>query len=115
MQLHGAYGETAVAAIRATGYEVWLLDAPPDSAADAVLLDGRTGAQCGGTGQLADWSRVAELKRTGRRVVLAGGLSAGNLSAAAATGADTLDFNSSLETSPGVKSIVLLDELRKSM
>lgn len=111
VQLHGPYGEAAVAAIRAAGYEVWLLDAPEGSSADAVLLDGRSGAQSGGTGRLADWSHVAALKEAGRRVVLAGGLSAGNFAAAAATGADVLDFNSSLETSPGVKSIDKLDEL----
>ena len=60
---------------------------------------------------MADWSLVGELKRRGFRVVLAGGLSSGNLAIAAKTGADVLDVNSSLETSPGVKSVHLLDEL----
>ena len=83
--------------------------------ADAVLLDGRKGTQRGGTGMRADWSQVAALKLAGRRVILAGGISAANVAAAAATGADVLDANSALETSPGRKSVRLLDEFLASM
>ena len=114
VQLHGDYGATEVAALKTLGYEVWRLAPPFDgdfAGEDAVLLDGRKGAQRGGTGRLADWSRVAPLKRLGRRVVLAGGISAANVAAASATGADILDANSALETSPGVKSQELLREL----
>ena len=114
VQLHGDYGADDVAALKTLGYEVWRLAPPFDgdfAGEDAVLLDGRKGTQRGGTGRLADWSRVASLKRLGRRVVLAGGISAANIAAAAATGADILDVNSALETSPGVKSTALLKEL----
>ena len=52
-----------------------------------------------------------ELKRAGRRVVLAGAISAENIAAAVATGADVIDVNSSLETAPGVKSVERLDSL----
>ena len=45
------------------------------------------------------------------KAILAGGLSAANIAAARATGADVLDVNSSLETTPGVKSAELLAEL----
>ena len=114
VQLHGDYDADDVAALKAHGFEVWRL-APPDDAdfagEDAVLLDGRDGARRGGTGRLADWSHVAALKRLGRRVVLAGGISAANVAAASATGADILDANSALETAPGVKSTTLLREL----
>ena len=111
VQLHGAYGASEVAALKAKGLEVWRLHDGVDAHADATLLDGQVGKRRGGTGQLADWSLVAELKRRGRKVVLAGGLSSANIAAAAATGADILDVNSSLETAPGVKSIELLDAL----
>lgn len=131
IQLHGDYGAEAVAALKAKGYEVWRLCGDADVAVardarpyrtvtqkrdipDAVLLDGRKGAQRGGTGVRADWSLVAPLKLAGRRVVLAGGISAANVAAASATGADILDVNSSIETSPGVKSLVLLDELLRA-
>lgn len=122
IQLHGDYGAEEVAALKEKGYEVWRLCGDIDGAAarerdapDAVLLDGRDGARSGGTGKLADWSRVAELKRAGCRVVLAGGISAANIAAAVATGADILDVNSSLETSPGKKSIRLLGEFLAHM
>ena len=117
IQLHGNYGAKKISAIKAEGYEVWQLCMAPscETVADAVLLDGRKGTQCGGTGVRADWSQVAALKRAGRRVVLAGGISAANVAAAATTGADVLDANSSLETSPGQKSLRLLDEFLASM
>ena len=125
IQLHGGYGAEAVAAFKAKGYEVWRLfdggrgaTALPGGGAqlvateaDAVLLDGRKGTQCGGTGVRADWSLVEPLKRAGGRVVLAGGIAVANIADAAATGADVIDVNSSLETAPGKKSLALLDEL----
>ena len=111
VQLHGAYAASDVAALKAKVLEVWRLYDGADVHADATLLDGQVGKRRGGTGTLADWSLVAELKREGRRVVLAGGLSPENIAAAAATGADILDVNSSLETAPGVKSIERLDAL----
>ena len=54
---------------------------------------------------------MPRLKAAGRRVVLAGGISALNIGEAAATGADIVDVNSSLETAPGVKSADLLGAL----
>ncbi|MBR2837829.1 MAG: sigma 54-interacting transcriptional regulator [Kiritimatiellae bacterium] len=114
VQLHGDYGADAVSALRGKGLEVWLLhgrDGAAEGVADAVLLDGRDGARSGGTGRHADWSLVGRLRREGCRVVLAGGISASDVAGAAATGADVVDVNSSLETSPGVKSVELLDGL----
>ena len=111
VQLHGAFGDAAVTELKGVGYEVWRLWAGEAGAEDAVLLDGRDGGKTGGTGRLADWSLVGGLRERGLRIVLAGGLSAGNFAAAAATGADVLDFNSSLETSPGVKSLQKLEVL----
>ncbi|MBR1586713.1 MAG: phosphoribosylanthranilate isomerase [Kiritimatiellae bacterium] len=121
IQLHGDYGAYEIAMLKADGYEVWRLFGGHDVAVaqerdppDAVLLDGRKGAQRGGTGMRADWSLVGPLKRAGRRVVLAGGISAANVVEAAATGADVIDVNSSIETAPGVKSLALLDELLRA-
>ena len=82
---------------------------------DAVLLDGSDGKRSGGTGKRADWSLVLALKRAGRRVVLAGGISSANIADAMATGADVIDINSSIETAPGTKSTALLDELLERM
>lgn len=112
IQLHGDYAADVAAGLKAKGYEVWAIDGSAASAAaDAVLLDGRLRGQRGGTGCRADWSRVPQLKLANRRVVLAGGISAENIASAIATGADIIDANSSLETSPGVKSTEKLDRL----
>ena len=116
IQLHGEYSSDEVAALKAQGYEVWRLHRPSagradgsssDSCEDAVLLDGRRGTES----HRADWSLVTPLKAAGRRVVLAGGISAADIAAAAATGADVIDVNSSIESAPGVKSPALLSEL----
>lgn len=113
VQLHGRYAPDDMAALRRDGLEVWRLlapDEPPEVARDAsaVLLDGSSAGQTGGTGTRADWSRVAPLKAAGFRVILAGGISAANAPAALATGCDILDVNSSLESPPAVKSPPLL-------
>ena len=107
IQLHGAYADDDVEALKAKGYEVWRLWGGNPVCEDAVLIDGR----CGNTSGMADWSLVAPLKAAGRRVVLAGGISAANIAGAVATGADVIDVSSALETSPGVKSLALLDGL----
>ena len=114
VQLHGPYDESAVAAVKKGGFEVWLLDNGRETIADAVLLDGRDGGRTGGTGRRADWSRIAALKGANRRVVLAGGISADNVAAAIQTGADIIDVNSSLETFPGVKTLARLEVFIKA-
>ena len=114
VQLHGRFTPEDVAAVKAGGREVWLLDDggdPGATAADGILIDGAKGNLVGGTGERSDWSRVAVVQAAGKKAILAGGLSAANIAAARATGADVLDVNSSLETSPGAKSIDRLVEL----
>ena len=114
VQLHGRFTPEDVAAVKASGREVWLLDDGGDpcaTAADGILIDGAKGNLVGGTGERSDWSRVAVVQAAGKKAILAGGLSAANIAAARATGADVLDVNSSLETAPGVKSTKLLAEL----
>lgn len=114
VQLHGKFSPEDVAAVKASGREVWLLDGggdPGATAADGILIDGVKGNLVGGTGERSDWSRVPVVQAAGKKAILAGGLSAANIAAARATGADVLDVNSSLETSPGVKSLDRLAEL----
>jgi len=111
IQLHGDYGADEIAFLKEKGYEVWRLynpsRQPADGCEDAVLLDGRRGNTSG----KADWSLVAPLRSAGRRVVLAGGIGPSNVADAVRTGADVIDVSGSLETSPGVKSSGILDDL----
>ena len=118
VQLHGRFTPEDVAAVKASGREVWLLDDggnPGATAADGILVDGVKGDRLGGTGERSDWSRVPIIQAAGKKVILAGGLSAENIADACATGADVLDVNSSLETSPGVKSLDLLAPLLRKL
>ena len=132
VQLHNEdYGADEIRQLHRAGLEVWRLggrnasrlcaaqrrcdgDAvgrgmEAECRPDAVLLDGRTAAGSGGTGTLADWRMATALADAGVRVVLAGGISADNAVEAALTGCAVLDVNSSLETSPAVKSEKLLE------
>jgi phosphoribosylanthranilate isomerase len=115
IQLHGAETPDDAAAIaRAVGRPVWKaiaagapadverLAAWPD---DAILLDTPTPGR-GGSGIAFDWSlaRAARAADPGRRIVLAGGLHAGNVAAAiAAVGPWAVDVASGVEAAPGVK------------
>ena len=118
VQLHGRYAPADVAAVKASGREVWLLDDggdPGATVADGILIDGVKGDRLGGTGERSDWSRVAVVKAAGKKAIIAGGLSVKNIADAYATGADVLDVNSSLETAPGVKSLDLLAPLLRKL
>lgn len=85
---------------------------PPDALeraalADAVLLDAKVPGRLGGTGQRFDWASVTHgmvaLRATGP-VVLAGGLTADNISEALdALAPNVVDVSSGVETAPGIK------------
>ena len=118
VQLHGKFMPEDVAAVKASGRKVWLLDDggdPGTTVADGILVDGVKGNRLGGTGERSDWSRVPIIQAAGKKAILAGGLSVDNIADAYATGADVLDVNSSLETSPGVKSLDLLASLLRKL
>lgn len=115
IQLHGAEPpETAAALAGATGRPVWKaiaaggpgdvdgLDAWP---VDAILLDTPTPGR-GGSGETFDWglARAARDRYPARRIVLAGGLHAGNVAGAIAAVAPwAVDVASGVEAAPGMK------------
>lgn len=116
VQLHGPYPAESAAKLKKSGLEVWKVahsaaDILPDYPADAFLVDSKSTSLPGGTGERSDWSMIPEIRALGRKAVLAGGISPENFREAAASGADVLDFNSSLESAPGVKSLSRLQEL----
>ena len=97
VQLHRRATPEDVAVLRASGREIWTLAG--GAPGDGVLFDSSHG-----DGESA-------FRRGAYKSILAGRLSADNAAEAIATGADILDFNSSLETAPGRKSVTLLSAL----
>ncbi|HXW03802.1 MAG TPA: phosphoribosylanthranilate isomerase [Vicinamibacterales bacterium] len=68
-----------------------------------VLLDAHDPVRRGGTGRTIDWRAAADAARV-RRVMLSGGLHAGNVAAAVqAVRPFAVDVSSGVETAPGVK------------
>lgn len=73
---------------------------------DAVLIDANAGSEFGGTGQRADWPRIAAERETlhGLSLILAGGLEPANLATAiAVVRPDGVDVASGVEFAPGKK------------
>ena len=69
--------------------------------AAGLLLDGHAAGELGGQGKAFDWSRA---RAAGKPLVLAGGLSAGNVGAAiAAARPYAVDVSSGIESAPGIK------------
>jgi len=74
---------------------------------DRHLLDSKVAGVCGGTGQSFDWTLLS--KQPLSNIMLAGGLSPENALQAASIGTIGLDFNSGVESSPGLKDLEKLN------
>ena len=78
--------------------------------AGAMLLDTYHKTKYGGTGESFSWERVRECKT--KPVILAGGLTAENVSeAVVVTGAYGIDVSSGTETAPGIKDAKKIHDL----
>lgn len=119
VQLHGAESPAVLDTLRGGHWRVWKALRPRNAGeflagietyaavADALLLDGWSETAPGGTGARFPWTEVAEVRGrlpTALRLVIAGGLHAGNLAAAAGhLEPDVVDISSGVESAPGVK------------
>ncbi|SQB39988.1 bifunctional indole-3-glycerol phosphate synthase/phosphoribosylanthranilate isomerase [Citrobacter koseri] len=112
VQLHGSEDQAYVDALRAAlpeQVQIWkalsvgdALPARDYQHVDKYVLDNGQG----GSGQRFDWSLLNG--ETLDNVLLAGGLGADNCVEAAKTGCAGLDFNSGVESQPGIKDAHLL-------
>jgi phosphoribosylanthranilate isomerase len=122
VQLHADPGTVDVRAIReASGARVWAVvrvDGTLDAttlrelwdAADAVVLDSKVKGMLGGTGESFRWSAAEKATRARLGpLVVAGGLTAGNVAEAIETlSPEVVDVSSGVESSPGIKDHKLL-------
>ncbi len=120
-QWHGDPDATAVARVAQSGVRVWPVlriasgGLPKEAwslarSAEALVLDAKVPGQLGGTGVALDWATLAsDVERwradcPGVRLVLAGGLHAGNVGQAIALlNPDVVDVSSGVELAPGIK------------
>jgi indole-3-glycerol phosphate synthase/phosphoribosylanthranilate isomerase len=112
VQLHGEESAVEVADLRRRlpgGCAIWkavrIAAAIPkslDTGADRLLLEPRVEGRRGGTGRRFDWA-LLDGRHDRRDWILAGGIDAGNVARAAATGVAGLDVCSGVEEAPGRK------------
>lgn len=80
--------------------------------AAAILLDTRVAGLYGGSGKVFDWELAVAAKKYHPSLILAGGLTPANISAAISTVAPyAVDISSGVELEPGKKDAKLLREL----
>jgi phosphoribosylanthranilate isomerase len=106
-QVHGAgtatYEQARVPIIRAVHLAATGDGIDPDVADELILLDAHDPVKVGGTGTVVDWPRASRLARQ-RRVILAGGLTADNVTQAVREVKPfAVDVASGVEASPGIK------------
>lgn len=115
VQLHGSYPRgiagklprfTLIRAFHVAAEED--LDQLEAAEADYFLLDGLAAGLHGGTGRRCDWSLASKAKDYGR-IILAGGLTPGNVAEAVReVRPDGVDVASGVESAPGRKDIELM-------
>lgn len=123
VQLHGEEGQEVIDALRAAGLvvikavsvateaDVAGLDLKPDF----YLFDTKKGTQVGGTGERFDWS-ILTAYTIDIPYFLAGGLDEASMAEAKKLpGLYALDFNSKLESSPGVKDLTKVNEIMQNI
>lgn len=120
VQLHGDPKPRTITRVRKNWRgRVWAVqringaDVPPTAsdlfdAADAIVLDSRVADKLGGTGVVLPWDelrdRIAAIRTSRTRLVLAGGLNPENVRRAIASlTPDVVDVSSGVESSTGVK------------
>lgn len=127
LQLHGSESSEDIAKLKQlleqNGHqaEIWKavpvdvdggeLPALPEGA-DRYLYDSKSGDSFGGTGKHFDWQQGLAQRE---RAMLAGGLSPDNAALAATQGFFGLDFNSGVESAPGIKDRAALQAVFKQL
>ncbi|HXX65946.1 MAG TPA: phosphoribosylanthranilate isomerase [Polyangiaceae bacterium] len=121
LQLHGNETPAAVSPLLPHAYKAIRVATAEDVEAaqtmpgDYVMVDANVAGTLGGTGRTFDWSLVTGLARR-RRLVLAGGLTSGNVASAIAIVRPwCVDVSSGVESSAGVKDLAKVEDFVRSV
>jgi len=85
------------------------------SSADAFLLETFKEGVIGGTGESFDWSYISNEIIENANIVLSGGINLENIDNAVIVKPWCLDINSGVESKPGIKDIVLINNMVKKI
>ncbi|MBN1942740.1 MAG: phosphoribosylanthranilate isomerase [Phycisphaerae bacterium] len=134
VQLHGDESPDIIAEIAVPCWKVfhvgdenfaveihdWLVCLPDGVEVEAILLDTYSPRAAGGTGESFNWNLVAHLRDEGLLgdlppIVLAGGLTPGNVAEAIRVVQPSMvDVSSGVESSPGVKDLLKVREFLRA-
>lgn len=79
--------------------------------ADMLLLDTYVKGKKGGTGRVFDWKLVTAAKKSGARLIAAGGVNPYNVGGIVTLRPFGIDVSSGVESAPGIKSAAKLKKL----
>ncbi|WP_395785233.1 phosphoribosylanthranilate isomerase [Aquirufa sp.] len=123
VQLHGDEGQEVINELQAAGLLVIkAISVATDEdikglnlSPDFYLFDTKKGSQVGGTGEQFDWS-ILEAYKLDIPYFLAGGLEEASIKVAKQLpGLFALDFNSKLESSPGLKDLTKVKDIMQNI
>lgn len=110
LRIHAAFGFTELTPDEETAEIARIESLLRKGFLDRALLDGALGGLTGGTGRTPSFTLPARFSMP-ERILLAGGLCPENAAPAARSGAAGLDFNSGIESAPGIKCAARINAL----
>jgi|TARA_Y100000385_G_scaffold193795_1_gene200501 phosphoribosylanthranilate isomerase len=85
------------------------------SSAQAILLENHKEGSYGGTGESFNWTILKDIENDDQNFVLSGGINSKNVDNALKTNSWCLDLNSGVESQEGIKNIVLVKDILKTI
>jgi len=85
------------------------------NSASAILLENHKDGTYGGTGESFDWELLKDIDNDFQNFVLSGGINSENVDNALKTNSWCLDLNSGVESQEGIKDILLIKDILKTI
>lgn len=85
------------------------------NSASAILLENHKNGTYGGTGESFNWELLKDIDNDFQNFVLSGGINSENVDNALKTNSWCLDLNSGVESQEGIKDILLIKDILKTI